>query len=81
MIFLSWVTQEANLSDVLTSDVLKKDYKLKPLTFGLTRKQIVYIFILLAVAIAALLAINYYLEQQAIEAERLRQAEIARQKK
>ncbi|ECE8411174.1 TPA: type 4b pilus protein PilO2 [Escherichia coli] len=74
-----WVTQEANLSDVLTSDVLKKDYKLKPLTFGLTRKQIVYIFILLAVAIAALLAINYYLEQQAIEAERLRQAEIARQ--
>ncbi|ECO4313205.1 type 4b pilus protein PilO2 [Salmonella enterica] len=78
-ISFSWVTKEVHLHDVLVSSSLKKDYKLKPLTFGLTKAQLLYTASFVSFLMLVAFAINYYLEQQAIEAERIRLEEIAKQ--
>lgn len=37
-----WVTDELILEQILLPSVLKKEFKLRPLTFGLTRKEILF---------------------------------------
>lgn len=38
-----WVTDTISLEDILVAQSLKKDFKLRPLTFGLTQKQLSFL--------------------------------------
>lgn len=63
----SWVTDELVLSSLLTKQALKKEYKLKPLTFGLTNRQLMFVGGGVISICAAYYLGSYYLEQKALE--------------
>ncbi len=69
-----WVTSEISLSEILAAKNLKKEYKLKLLTWGLTKKQIYFFIALFIAALFALYLVNVYLEAKA-EEERLERVE------
>lgn len=69
-----WVTAEISLSEILAAKNMKKEYKLKLLTWGLTKKQIYFFIALFIAALFALYLVNVYLEAKA-EEERLERVE------
>lgn len=69
-----WVTAEISLSEILAAKNLKKEFKLRLLTWGLTKKQIYMLIALFLAALFALYLFNVYLDIKA-EEERLERVE------
>lgn len=78
-ISFSWVTREVSLSEVLLPDNLNKRFKLKPLTFGLTKQQFITLGVIIVAVTIGLFGLNYYLDKKALEEERVRLENIAKQ--
>ncbi|WP_313397392.1 type 4b pilus protein PilO2 [Acinetobacter variabilis] len=69
---LDWVNSPLTLDDVLLPARLKKTFKLRPLTLGMTKKQLVMLsMVSLAVFLLALVGFTYY--QSVKEEEELQQ--------
>jgi hypothetical protein len=60
-----WITTPLNLGELLTPKNLTKDFRLKPLTWGMTKKQIIVLAATVVMLIVAVLFISHYLDNQA----------------
>ncbi|MGJ0637238.1 type 4b pilus protein PilO2 [Xenorhabdus bovienii] len=69
-----WVTDDISLKEILAAKKLKREFKLKPLTWGLTKKQIYALVALFFAIIFTAYLLNDYMDRQA-EKERLLVAE------
>lgn len=59
-----WVTEQLNLEEILSPANLSKDFKLKPLTLGMTDQRIISIISLAVVCCVAAYFLNQYKEEQ-----------------
>ncbi|WP_419789512.1 hypothetical protein [Serratia symbiotica] len=82
---LPWVTAALDLSTLLVPQALSKQFRLRPLTWGMTRAQLVATGIALILALAGLMVYLHAVGEReaaarlAIERARIRQAELNRQ--
>lgn len=59
-----WITDQLDLKSLLVPGRISKDFKLKPLTFGMTDQRIMVLAATLLMSIVAVFFINKYLEEQ-----------------
>lgn len=71
----SFTTDVLNLQELLNPKKLSKDYRLKPLTWGMTRNQLIVAGIVVIALIAALAFIEHQSEQRALAKRRAIAAE------
>lgn len=60
-----WITTPLNLDDLLTPKNLTKDFRLKPLTWGMTKKQLIAFSATVVILIVVAIFISHYLDNQA----------------
>ncbi len=64
----SWVTDVLDIKDLLKPNNIKKDFRLKPLQWGMTRNQLIgFAAALLMSGVAALFILNHYDEQERVK--------------
>ncbi|MDS0975793.1 type 4b pilus protein PilO2 [Citrobacter portucalensis] len=64
----SWVTDVLDIKDLLKPSNIKKDFRLKPLQWGMTRNQLIgFAAALLMSGVAALFILNHYDEQERVK--------------
>lgn len=73
-----FATEALHLNDLLTTKNLKKDYRLKPLTWGMTKNQLLLLSAAVVMAIIAIAYIEHENEQHEIQKRRVIAAEQAR---
>lgn len=61
----SWVTDPLELNEILSPKNLSKDFKLKPLTLGMTKNQLLLLAITVVMLIVVALFISHYQERLA----------------
>ncbi|KAB1469228.1 type 4b pilus protein PilO2 [Cronobacter sakazakii] len=61
-ISISWVTEELTLEEILKPALLNKTYKLRPLTFGLTKKELITYSSLIGMGVFGAVSLYYYLD-------------------
>lgn len=74
-----WVTDELDLPAILSPEALKKDFKLRPLTWGMTGKQWTVTGLAVAVLMGATVAYLQYQDQQEEAERKALQESIAKQ--
>jgi hypothetical protein len=67
-----WATHELSLEEILTPKNLTKDFKLKPLTWGMTKNQLIIVSIIIILSSILLI----YLSSRSAELERKRQVQL-----
>ncbi|HAT2303987.1 TPA: type 4b pilus protein PilO2 [Citrobacter freundii] len=72
---ISFVTEELTLEAVLKPALLKKQFKIRPLTLGLTKKELLFFAFIIAATITIIVGVKLYMDhRQAVIDEEERQA-------